>query len=235
MNITRRTHRHWAVGSAIVLSLSCATIGYGEEYYIYKESDGTKWFTDHKLGGEQYKLVGTYGRPTATKACRGVTQRIMENRARYVMPLITEYAELYELDALLIKAVVTVESCFDTHAVSRVGAKGLMQLMPATAESVGVYNVFNARQNISGGTRYFSKMLKRYQNDHSLALAAYNAGPQAVDKYAGIPPYKETQGYVKKVLKYYTKYQAKARRDKQPFEVDEPAETASSSEALSQD
>lgn len=176
------------------------------EYFIYQEADGTRWLTDHRLGGQQYRLVGKYGRPTATKSCHGVTHKTLEHRAKPHMAVLQEYADQYELDPLLVKAVITVESCFDTHAVSRVGAKGLMQLMPATAETLGVYNVFSARDNIRGGTRYLSEMLQRYQQNTQLALAAYNAGPKAVDKYGGIPPYQETQKYVKRVLNHYERY-----------------------------
>lgn len=117
--------------------------------------------------------------------------------------LIKTYASRYMLDENLILAVIRVESNFNPNAVSRAGASGLMQLMPATAAEMGVTSIFDPAQNIAGGTQYLSKMLGIFGNDLSLALAAYNAGPEAVKKYNGIPPYSETQAYVRKVLSHY--------------------------------
>ena len=172
------------------------------EYYVYKHEDGTTWYSDKNLPSNEYKLIATIGRPTASVSCSGS----IEDRARDHMPIIKQYARLYGVSIELIKAIITVESCFDRYAVSRVGAKGLMQLMPATADSMGVHNIFNAKDNIRGGTRYFRQMLEEFEFDVELALAAYNAGPNAVKKYNGIPPYDETQKYVKKVIKYYYNY-----------------------------
>jgi hypothetical protein len=99
----------------------------------------------------------------------------------------------------LIRAVIQVESAYDRLAVSSKGAKGLMQLMPATARRMGVFDVFDARQNVMGGTRYLRLLLDLFGGNVPLALAAYNAGENAVRRYGGIPPYKETRGYVRKV------------------------------------
>ena len=176
------------------------------EYYVYKHKDGTTWYTDKNMPTDSYKLIATIGRPTASASCRGTTKNSLEDRAKDHEPVIRQYSDLYGVDKKLIKAIIMVESCFDRYAVSRVGAKGLMQLMPGTADLMGVYNVFNAKDNIKGGTRYFRQMLELFEYDVELALAAYNAGPKAVQKYKGIPPYSETQKYVKKVIKYYNRY-----------------------------
>ena len=193
---TKKTALTKFIWIAYLLTLSMSSYG---EYFVYKHEDGTTWYSDKNMPSDSYKLIATIGRPTASVSCTGS----IENRAKDHAPIIQQYSKLYGVSKELIKAIITVESCFDRYAVSRVGAKGLMQLMPQTAELMGVYNVFNAKDNIRGGTRYFRQMLELFEFDLELALAAYNAGPNAVKKYNGIPPYSETQSYVKKVIKHY--------------------------------
>lgn len=109
----------------------------------------------------------------------------------------------YNVPKELIQSVIQAESGFRTNVVSQCGAIGLMQLMPGTARDLGVSNPFDVEQNIDGGTRYLKKMLDRFDGDVKLALAAYNAGPGAVEKYGGLPPYRETRRYVQRVLNDY--------------------------------
>ena len=109
----------------------------------------------------------------------------------------------YGVDAKFLKAIAKCESDFSTECTSRSGAMGIMQLMPQTAASLGVTNAYDPYQNIMGGARYISEKLTQYNGDKSLALAAYNAGSGNVAKYGGIPPFKETQNYVAKVMAYY--------------------------------
>jgi soluble lytic murein transglycosylase-like protein len=127
------------------------------------------------------------------------------DKPKSVDEIIREIAAEYAIDSALVKAIVTVESNCDPSAISRKGAQGLMQLMPSTARDLKVSKPLDPRENIIGGVKYIKGLLAAY-GDLRLALAGYNAGPGAVKKYAGIPPYRETITYVKKVLKYYDKF-----------------------------
>jgi soluble lytic murein transglycosylase-like protein len=126
---------------------------------------------------------------------------------------IVQAASQYQIDPALIKAIILAESGYNPKAVSKRGAKGLMQLMPETAESLGVEDIFNPRQNITGGVQYFKHLVNRFNGDVRLALAAYNAGSRYVRNYNGVPPFKATRYYIKKVLKYYQKYKNQTTKE----------------------
>jgi soluble lytic murein transglycosylase-like protein len=121
-------------------------------------------------------------------------------------PIILQEASRHEVDPALVKAIIMAESGYNPNAISKKGAKGLMQLMPSTAQALGVEDAFNPEQNISGGVRYFKQLVNRFDGDVKLALAAYNAGSKKVRHYQGIPPYKATHYYIEKVFKYYELY-----------------------------
>jgi soluble lytic murein transglycosylase-like protein len=120
--------------------------------------------------------------------------------------LISELSRKYQVDFALIKAIIRAESGFNPFAVSRKGAKGLMQLMPETASRLNVSNVFNPKENIEGGVRHFKYLLSLFNDDLRLSLAAYNAGENLVSDLRSIPPYRETVDYVQRVLSFYQSY-----------------------------
>lgn len=120
-----------------------------------------------------------------------------------IMDLVDKTCEKYNIDSKLVKALIQQESGFNPNAKSKAGALGLMQLMPKTAQGLGVNDPMDPKDNIDGGVRYLKQMLDKFHGNKILALAAYNAGPNAVEKYNGIPPYKETQNYVNSILKNY--------------------------------
>lgn len=124
--------------------------------------------------------------------------------------IIVEAAEKHNLDPDLVKAIVMAESGYNPKAVSKKGAKGLMQLMPSTAEALGIRDILDPRQNVDGGVRYFKKLLTRFKGDVKLALAAYNAGSRKVIRSKGIPPIRATRYYIRKVLKFHHHYKARA-------------------------
>jgi len=120
-----------------------------------------------------------------------------------LLQVIDSHATRQSLDPLLVRAVIQVESGYNARAVSHKGAMGLMQLMPTTARELGVSDPFDPEANVGGGTRYLRKMLDHFDNKITLALAGYNAGPEAVRRYGGVPPYRETREYIQRVLRLY--------------------------------
>jgi len=140
----------------------------------------------------------------------------VDDRMKKVEPLIQYTAKQHGLDPNLLKAVVRQESQGNPTAISKAGAKGLMQLMDTTAQAMGVRNSFNQHQNLDGGARYLKQLLQDFNGNEELALAAYNAGPDSVKKYNGVPPFPETQEYVANVRKYASDYAAAAASEVQP-------------------
>ena len=184
------------LASAIgLLALSWVPSEAGDRAFRLIDEDGVTHITDAPTDPRYRPLLGFSGTasgwlriPDSARGGRAFAQEIRET------------AERYGVNASLIEAVIRAESAFNPWAISRKGAQGLMQLMPQTASTLGVRDAFNPRQNIDGGVRHLRYLLDRYPGNTALALAAYNAGEGAVDYYRGIPPYPETQQYVKKIL-----------------------------------
>lgn len=170
--------------------------------YRFVDEAGTVHYTNAP-DNPRYRQVPGFpkGRPPVTLNGRSVSPRTRATQP--YADLIREAADRHRVDARLVEAVVTAESAGNPRAVSRKGARGLMQLMPQRAALLGVRDSFDPRQNIEGGTRHLRDLLERYRGNLTLALAAYNAGEDAVRTYSGIPPYAETQEYVRRVRALY--------------------------------
>jgi len=136
----------------------------------------------------------------STPSLRGV------KKERLFRPIILQASNRYQVDPAIIQAIIMAESSYNPKAVSRRGAKGLMQLMPRTARALGVKDSFNPEHNINGGVKYFKQLLNQFDGDLKLALAAYNAGSRKVRRYKGVPPFKATHRYIKKVFEYHRYY-----------------------------
>lgn len=172
-------------------------------------SNDHRSITAHRFFGNIREALVSI-RSSRTIAMRPFGAAIYDSRAAVTAPqhltsAIEDASRAHGVDPRLVAAVARRESAFNANAVSPVGACGVMQLMPATAKFLGVKNVFDARENIFGGTRYLRTLLDTFDGDLDLALAAYNAGPGAVEKYNGIPPYRETRAYVAAVKATYEK------------------------------
>lgn len=178
----------------VVLSIVCINNAFAD-IYMYIDGSGIVHFTNVPTSSD-YKL---YIKEKPQKNKSGLSTGKYDD-------IIKKAHKKYGVEFSLIKAVIKVESGFNPTAVSKRGAKGLMQIMPDNFQTLSVKDPFNPSQNIMGGTLYLQRLLKRYQYKLPLALAAYNAGPDAVDKHKRIPPYRETQDYVRKVMKTYSQY-----------------------------
>ena len=171
------------------------------DIYTYVDKNGVRHFTNvPHLESVRYKI---YIKEPSTQH-PDPSSRSSSTRYDH---LIAEASRRYGVNEPLLKAVIKAESNFNPRAVSKKGAKGLMQLMPENIRAFRVKDPFDPRENIMGGARYFKRMINRYGGKLSLAIAAYNAGPEKVDQYRRVPPYKETQDFVERVLKYYRVFQ----------------------------
>jgi len=172
--------------------------------YRYVDEKGVIHFTNCPRDSK-FKLYIRESKEDVGEEVRDISIRY-EKDSKHYDSLIYEFSQKYKVDFALIKAMIHAESGFNPYAVSRRGAKGLMQLMPETAFRLNVSNIFNPKENIEGGVRYFKYLLSLFNNDLRLSLAAYNAGENLVYELRSIPPYRETVDYIQKVLNYYKSY-----------------------------
>ncbi len=177
----------------VVLGLVVCQVGFGEAaIYKYVDRQGYLHFSNVPVSS-RYRFYAAEAGDVA-------------RRQRNIIGLIRHYANLHNLDESLVRAVIRVESDFIVDAVSTKGAIGLMQLHPDTVKDLNIGDPYDAASNVSGGTRYLRMMLDRFGGNLDLALAAYNAGPGAVERYHGVPPFAETRAYLQKVKHYRRLY-----------------------------
>jgi soluble lytic murein transglycosylase len=177
----------------VVFFLFCGAAPALADIYRYQDADGVWHYTNIK-NDSRYRLY-----------LKSPEERAAEYIEKYGS-IIDQASSTFDVEPSLIKAVIKAESGFNHKAVSHKGAQGLMQLMPSTADLMRVNDPFDPTDNIFGGTRYLRKLLDRFGSNMELAVAAYNAGPEAVENHKGIPPYKETQTFVRRVIRYYNGY-----------------------------
>jgi soluble lytic murein transglycosylase-like protein len=212
----------------LLAALLAAPVAVGSEIRSWTDKDGVIHFTNvGTKGSNAAKKHGNFKAPPRANASTGAPARTVRVSREEYDSYIRAAARRYKIPEALVWAVMHTESNFDPGAISRVGASGLMQLMPATAEEMHVTDIFDVRQNIEGGTRYLRVLANEFDGDMVKMLAAYNAGPHNVKKYGGqIPPFAETQAYVRKVIQRYFEYKKKHQQA-----VEEKIEFASADDA----
>lgn len=206
----------------IVVAATLAAPAAMADIYIYRDENGVVNATNVMPSG-RYKIdrvihdkhphKAKVKRPPLTVTSVATSRGVINAKPLTVTPssavvrtIVAQAASAFKLDKGLVQAIIEAESDFNVHAISRTGARGLMQLMPETAARYGVRDIFDPEQNIWGGARYIRDLLEKFNQDIPLALAAYNAGENAVVRYGGIPPFPETKEYVQKVLELHRHY-----------------------------
>jgi soluble lytic murein transglycosylase-like protein len=198
---TRRwSARLWPLAAGLAFATAPGA-AFAQTIWVFQDETGHLHFSDTRSHGGFRRM----NKPASTATFSAVASD------RRWDGLIRRASEAYGISPGLVKAVIHVESRFDPRAVSRRGARGLMQLMPLTAGDLGVVDSFNPWQNIDAGTRYLQRLVQRFDGDLHLSLAAYHAGPAVVERYNGVPPYQVTHHYVKRVLELYRRYDADFR------------------------
>jgi len=217
------------------VKIICLTLSFAFIVLLYTFSTSAREDTEHQLSNEQLeekrvtpkvklstqtneikfdsttkKVEEVSSDSAPDKSADVVVSPALQKKSAPFHPIIVKAARRYEVDPSLIKAIIMVESRYNPHAISKRGAKGLMQLMPRTARALGVEDSFNPEHNVNGGVKYLKQLLDEFNNNLKFALAAYNAGSSKVRRHRGIPPIKGTQHYVKRVFEYYQYYRNEA-------------------------
>ena len=204
-----RQARGWRLGPLLAIALLLPGSAQAD-IYEWVDAEGVSHYTNVPQGGKSWRKVQFEGRRSRTvKTPLEQRDRSPDRFSRYDEYLL-EAARLYQLPVALLRAVTQIESDFDPNVESVDGAMGLMQLMPFTADRMGVTDAFNPRQNILGGARFLRILANQFKGDLVLTVASYNAGPGAVLRYRGVPPFGETRRYVNRVLQRYNEYRADA-------------------------
>ena len=193
----------------VMLALVAGSLPAHADIYSYRDENGVLNYTNIRPNNTHYKLRVAYKEHKHTAPPKTVfydTQLQPATLSPQLEAIVNHVARDYAVDKSLVQAVIHAESDFDVNAVSPKGASGLMQLMPDTAQRYGVHDIFDPEQNIIGGVRYLRDLLETFGHNVRLALAAYNAGEQAVLRYGGVPPYPETVHYVNKVMLLHSRY-----------------------------
>ena len=191
----------------VTLALIAGSLPAHADIYSYRDENGVLNYTNIRPNNTHYKLRVAYKEHKHTAPPKtvfyGEQPATLSPRLEAI---VNHVASDYAVDKSLVQAVIHAESDFDVNAVSPKGASGLMQLMPDTAQRYGVHDIFDPEQNITGGVRYLRDLLETFGHNVRLAVAAYNAGEQAVLRYGGVPPYPETVNYVNKVMQLHSRY-----------------------------
>jgi soluble lytic murein transglycosylase-like protein len=192
---------------SVVVALALGCPGQARaDIFSFTDEEGVIHFVNKPTGDGRFKLYLKSPKTRRSGVVAFMPSDTSSERFTRYDEWIRQAAILYQIPAELIRSVILCESNFDPRAVSPTGAQGLMQLMPETATRMTVRDAFDPRENIFGGTRYLRVLANMFNGDIELTIAGYNAGEAAVVRYAGIPPYEETQGYVTRVLTYYRRY-----------------------------
>lgn len=208
------------LAAALLVAAIAVAPAAAADVYSFKDRKGTLHFTnvpsDQRFkavpdqGGRPIRIsyTGRIGGDSGSRTSRSIAraERLWNEPPADLEKMIDETSRRYGVETALVHAVVRAESAFDHLAVSSAGAQGLMQLMPGTAQEVGVRDVFHPQQNLEGGVYYLRSLIDRFNGDYRLALAGYNAGPGAVERFGGVPPYSETMDYVERVFRYRQQY-----------------------------
>lgn len=203
-----RLHKVGQLAILLIVAYLAGLQSVAADVYKFTDKDGITHYTNVRPDGQQ--KVETFSFPcyASDPSCNQLDwEKIPLNRGAFIEE-IQMAAEVHTVDDALIRAIIHAESAYQPEALSPKGAQGLMQLMPATQAELEIVDVFDPVSNIEGGTRYLSRLLDQFNQNVDLAAAAYNAGPGAVNEYGGIPPYKETREYVRRIKILYRRYRS---------------------------